>query len=261
MKKVIVLFSLVLVLFNGTSSAQDVGNPAPNFSFNALDGGSFTLSEQTDKVVMIFAFGYNCPYCLSSGPLIQEHLVDAYQGNEDYVAVGIDIWNGAEGSVTTFKNSTGLTMPLLLNGSSFASDYNSLQDKLYVVDKRGNLVHRTSLSSSAISDYPNVVAIVDEELSGVNAVENTSFDNILLQVYPNPIVGNEVNLSFNLAEGGFVDAIIISTDGKTVLKPIAGDYVQGKNQQTIDIGSLSSGVYFLVLNINGKKIYRKILVD
>jgi peroxiredoxin len=39
--------------------AQNVGDPAPNFSYNALGGGQITLSDHQGKVVYIFFFGFN----------------------------------------------------------------------------------------------------------------------------------------------------------------------------------------------------------
>lgn len=259
MKKVNFILSLVIVIYTGKSMAQEIGNPAPDFTLEVLDGGSFTLSEQTGKLVVIFAFGYNCSFCISSAPVVQENLVDAYEGHENYVVVGVDIWDGSAGAVGTFKSNTKIDIPLLLNGSSFASDYNSVQDRLYVVDEEGILIHRAN--SAAIGDYKNVVPIVNEKLGVISSVENSLSDELNLQVYPNPVVGNLVNLSFNLSEGGYVETRIISSDGRTVLQPVSGQYSQGVTNVSFDIGNLSAGIYFVQLNTAGEQTYRKILVD
>jgi hypothetical protein len=186
-------------------------------------------------------------------------LSDPYTGHENYIMIGVDIWDGSPAAVTTFKNKTGMDIPLLLNGSGFAGDYNSVQDRLFVVDDEGKLIHRSN--NTAANDIPVIIPIVDEFLGVTSTVENTSQEELSFQVYPNPVASNEINLSFNLSEGGFVEAKIISTDGRTLHHPVSGHYGQGTSKLTIDTGSLSSGVYFVVLNIEGKQTYRKILVE
>jgi peroxiredoxin len=259
MKKVTIVLSLVFAIYTGTSIAQEVGNPAPDFTLDALDGGSFTLSEQIGKLVVISAFGHNCSFCISSGPRVQERLVDAYSGYENYVVVGIDIWDGSAGAVTTYKDRTKMNIPLLLNGSSFATAYNTVQDRLFVVDKEGILIHKPT--TSTLNDIETVIQLVNENLDLISAVENPQLDNHSLQVYPNPVIGNELNLSFNLSEAGLVDAKIISTDGRTILQPVSNLYNQGENELSMDVGNLSSGIYFVVLNIEGRQTIRKILID
>lgn len=259
MNKVIFILSIVFLVSTGSVVAQETGNPAPDFTLNTLDGGSFTLSEQTGKLVVIFTLGYSCPYCISSGPVIQEHLVDAYKENDDYVVIGIDIWDGSVGAVTTFKNNTNMDIPLLLNGSGFATTYNTVQDRLYVIDKQGILIYRGN--SGAINDYKDVVPIVNEYLDVISSVKNADSDEFSLKVYPNPVTENEVNLAFNLSETGFVNAKVIGTDGRTILQSVSKIFSRGANTLTFDTGNLTSGVYFVVLRIDDKQIYRKILVD
>lgn len=54
--------SLLILIFSGLvtlAQAAGVGDKAPDFTLNALDGGSYTLSALQGKVVYIFWFGYN----------------------------------------------------------------------------------------------------------------------------------------------------------------------------------------------------------
>lgn len=259
MKKVIFILSIVFLVSTGSVIAQEIGNPAPDFTLSTLDGGSFTLSEQTGKLVVIFAFGFNCPFCVSSGPVIQENIVDPYKGNDNYLVIGIDIWDGSVGAVTTFKNNTHMDIPLLLNGSGFATAYNTVQDRLYVIDEKGTLIYRGN--SGAINDYKDVVPIVEKYLDIISSVEQTESNESSLRVFPNPVVGNQVNLSFNLTEAGIVHVKIISADGRTASQPISGNFIQGNNKCSFNVGNLVPGIYFVILNTGGNQTYRKILVD
>lgn len=255
------ILSLVLVFnaFTDTGKAQEIGSPAPDFSFEQLDGGIFTLSEHEGKLVVIFVIGYNCSLCYASGPKVQENLVEPYKDYEDYVVIGLDVWDGSPGALESFKSKAKVDMPLLLYGSSFATDYNTIRDRLIVIDKDGKLLHRAE--SSAIGDYANVVPIVDAKLGVASSVENIATGNLSFRVFPNPVVGHNLNLSFTLQKSSRVDAKITSTDGRIIFQNVSGIYSQGLNNITAAIGGLPSGVYIATLTVDGKRTHRKILVD
>ena len=54
--------AVILALSAGIAAAVpepgEVGGPAPDFTLNAYGGGSYTLSDYQDKVVMMFVVGY-----------------------------------------------------------------------------------------------------------------------------------------------------------------------------------------------------------
>lgn len=258
MKKV-QLFLLVNLIITSIGMGQEIGNPAPDFTLQDQNGQSFTLSEQVGKVVVIFVFGYSCPYCVSSGPVIEENLVKPYSGNEDYIIVGVDIWDGAAGAVATFRNNTGLTIPLLLNASGLASSYNTVQDRLFVVDKEGLLVHRSN--TAAINDYNSVVSIVNGELDIISDIEQFHTYDLSLSIFPNPTIGEELNLSFTLPEGGLVNIKIVGSDGRILVLPVTEYFIKGENHLTWSTGNIPSGLYYAVITYKGRQIHRKILIQ
>lgn len=60
MKKPLVSLTMLAVLGASALDAQvpRVGDPAPNFLLNRLDGGQATLSDFEGQVVLIFFLGY-----------------------------------------------------------------------------------------------------------------------------------------------------------------------------------------------------------
>lgn len=52
----------IMLLTSGLSLAVpgpgEVGGPAPDFTLDAHQGGTYTLSDYLDKVVMMFVVGY-----------------------------------------------------------------------------------------------------------------------------------------------------------------------------------------------------------
>jgi len=132
---------------------------APDFSLMSLDGGTVKLSDYKDKVVVLFFFGNACPSCKAAAPKVESDIYAAFSGNADFVLLGLDQWNGNNASVQSFKNTTKVTFPLLLNASAVASSYNTTYDRLVVIDKAGTVAFKgTQVASSDISKAKSKVS-------------------------------------------------------------------------------------------------------
>jgi peroxiredoxin len=132
---------------------------APAFALKSLTGDTITLASLQGKVAVLFFFGYGCPHCKESAPEIQSMLVNPYAGNDMVQVIGLDLWDGTEGNVTSFRDQTGVTFPLLLNASVVASEYGTSNDRLVVVDQQGNI--RLRGNQAAQVDIPEIKAMVD----------------------------------------------------------------------------------------------------
>ncbi|NJK94095.1 MAG: TlpA family protein disulfide reductase [Bacteroidales bacterium] len=113
---------------------------APEFSLGSLSGMPVMLSDYSDKVVVLFFFGNNCPSCKAAAPAIESMLAAPFAGRTDYQIIGLDQWNGNAASVQAFKTATGVSFPLLLNAASVSAEYKTTYDRLVVIDKSGNIV-------------------------------------------------------------------------------------------------------------------------
>lgn len=131
---------------------------APDFSLEALDGSTVSLSDFENKVLVMFFFGNSCPSCKAAAPKVQTDIADAFASNANVAIIGLDQWNGNSNSVQGFKNTTGVNFPLLLNASSVASAYNTTYDRLIVVDQEGLIKFKgTQGASNDISAVVNKV--------------------------------------------------------------------------------------------------------
>ena len=164
------LFIIMAVIFTGTLSSCKKEEPsqmadtaktmAKDFSLKALSGDTLTLSNHGDKVVVLFFFGFGCSYCKESAPGIQASLVEPYASRSDYLVIGLDVWNGSATAVESFMNSTGLSVPMLLNASAVGKEYGTTNDRLVVIDKMGYV--RFKGNQAAIKDIGSVKQTVDE---------------------------------------------------------------------------------------------------
>lgn len=142
---------------------DDSGNKtAPSFSLESLDDGTIALSDYKDKVVVLFFFGNNCPSCKSSASEVEDSIHQHYSSNDTVFVLGLDQWDGNSSSVQSFKNTTGVTFPLLLKASGVASNYKTTYDRLIVVDKNTKI--RFTGSQAAKNQINSVVNLVDKLL-------------------------------------------------------------------------------------------------
>jgi peroxiredoxin len=140
----------------------ETGSVAPQFTLQSLTGTDVSLSDFSNKVVVLFFFGNNCPSCKAAAPNVESMLVTPFAAKSDYVVLGLDQWNGNTASVQAFKTATGVTFPLLLNASGVASGYKTTYDRIVVIDKAGNIAFKGTQSAS--SDIPAAKAKVEELL-------------------------------------------------------------------------------------------------
>lgn len=174
------IFFLVLLLLtscqeNDEPAPDNMGGPtemegedeeskvAPDFELTSLGGTQVKLSDQRDKVVVLFFFGFNCGLCRSAAPGIEQRINAAYATNANFAMFGLDQWNGNAAGVEGFKNTTGVTFPLLLDAAATARDYGTTYDRLIVVDQEGNIAYQANMN--ATNSVSTVVSTVQALLS------------------------------------------------------------------------------------------------
>jgi len=169
----ILLFSLV---FSSCTTDDDeeimepleMGSTAPAFTLKSLDGANVSLSGFSNKVVVLFFFGNNCPSCKAAAPSVESMLAEPFASSTDYMLLGLDQWDGNAASVQAFKSATNVTFPLLLNASGVAADYKTTFDRIVVIDKSGKI--ELSGKQSAATDIAAAKAKVMELVNPVTPV-------------------------------------------------------------------------------------------
>jgi len=119
--KVMLVITLVSVLTSGLvmagcspSSAQgvEVGNVAPDFQLQSLDGQTVSLGDLRGEPVLINFWATWCPPCRSEMPYIQE--VYEEWVNRGLVVLAINIGESSS-KVEEFRQSHGLSFAVLLD--------------------------------------------------------------------------------------------------------------------------------------------------
>ena len=159
---IILFFALALSSCSKDDNTEplEIGSAAPGFTLTSLEGNDVSLSGFSNKVVVLFFFGNNCPSCKAAAPSVESMLVEPFASSTDYMVLGLDQWNGNSASVQAFKTATNVTFPLLLNAAGVASDYKTTYDRIVVIDKMGKIAF--SGKQSAASDIAAAKAKVME---------------------------------------------------------------------------------------------------
>jgi len=255
MKKLFISAAALLILGTVQMTGQQVGNQAPDFEVGLLGGETFKLSEQEGKVVFVFLFGNGCPSCVAAGGNVETSIYQSFKDNANFRAIGLDTWDlsSNEATVTSFKNTTGISFPLGLMAGAIAASYQTTYDRFLVIDPQGVLVHKGIVV--ARNDIDNAVLAINQNLTVTGIDEELDAPQLL--VYPNPVS----------------DVLHISTGGESAsgieLYDVAGKRVlysdlsikPESSSVDISIRHLEAGVYFYSILTEGLPLSGKLLIQ
>lgn len=118
-------------------SGPGLGQPAPEFTLQDVDGRVVRLSDFRGKVVLVNFWATWCPPCRKEFP----ELVKAYAGGSgDVVVVGVDLQENAS-EVGQFASDYGATFPIVIDArADVAEAYRVLGlPSSYFIDAQGIL--------------------------------------------------------------------------------------------------------------------------
>jgi peroxiredoxin len=96
------------------SQVPEIGNLAPDFKLDNLNGQSVSLSDFHGKPVLLNFWASWCPPCRAEMPFIQETFTKKKWVDEGLIVLAIDIGEKPS-TVREFVNNYRLTFPVLLD--------------------------------------------------------------------------------------------------------------------------------------------------
>ena len=198
--------------------------------------------------------------------------------------MGVEIWDARANQVDArFRQNTGTTYPLLLQGSSTASQYIMGRDRYIVIDHRGIVRYRTpatgrlgtsfddmairsaittSLDELKMALQADAQAAADMESGGDMTAVPGSF--ALIGNYPNPFNAN-TEIRLQLAKAGPVALNIYDVQGRLVRGLWSGLLAAGAHQLIWDgrdeAGrAAATGIFLYRLQSVGQSETRKMLL-
>ncbi len=136
---IVSLIAIIGLQFARQNTPAPRSGPAPDFTIDLYGGGTFTLSEQRGKIVVINFWGSWCAPCRDEAPDLQA----AYDrfARDGVVVIGVG-FRDTERAARQFIDGLGLTYP---NGNDtglkITEAYHvSGAPETYIIDREGNIV-------------------------------------------------------------------------------------------------------------------------
>ncbi len=150
-------------LGKNAEEGYEVGNLAPDFTFQLLSGESASLSDYAGKVILLNVWATWCPPCVGEMPDLQK-LQDQY--GEDIQVVAINAGEDAE-TVQDFVDQSGLTFTIGLD-EDFQFPYPAISlPTTYIIDPDGVIrkIQLGSMPDMYVFYAPIVDALLAEQAS------------------------------------------------------------------------------------------------
>ncbi|MBC7863692.1 MAG: T9SS type A sorting domain-containing protein, partial [Bacteroidia bacterium] len=101
---------------------------------------------------------------------------------------------------------------------------------------------------------------VDKFLFQVGIKDQNKPDFVVGQNFPNPFNGHTF-FGVSLSKAGKVSLSVSNMIGQKLMETNAGTLNQGMHNLSLDCSSLSAGVYFYTVNVDGKSVTKKMIIQ
>ncbi|MCW0481225.1 TlpA family protein disulfide reductase [Gaoshiqia sediminis] len=142
-----------------------IGQQAPDFSAQSLDGKTIRLSDLKGKVVMLQFTASWCSVCRREMPHIEKEIWQKNKNNPDFALFGVDLDEPRE-TVEKYTKQIPVTYPMLLDpkGNIFYSyaEKGAGVTRNVIIDKNGEIVFMTRLFKE--EEFEEMKEVIKESL-------------------------------------------------------------------------------------------------
>ena len=157
MKNIIIPLLLLFSIFGVLHSAEPkpdpkhkvkIGDIAPDFTIQFLDGTKQKLSQHRGKVIMLQFTASWCSVCRKEMPFIEKEIYQVLKSDDNFLLIGIDLKED-KATIEKFKKATGITYPIAFDtdGKIFElyAEAEAGVTRNVIIDKDGKVAFLTRL--------------------------------------------------------------------------------------------------------------------
>jgi peroxiredoxin len=141
-----------------------VGEMAPNFEMELMDGSKVELSELKGKVVMLQFTASWCGVCRKEMPFIESEIWQKHK-NKDFALFGVDRDEPKE-KAQKLIDATGVTYPIALDhGAVVFTKFAQMKSGVtrnVIIDREGKIIYLTRLFNR--EEFDEMKKVIEKEL-------------------------------------------------------------------------------------------------
>ncbi len=156
--KYFIIMMLGLITFSNFIIAEEapknpqhivkIGDSAPDFNIQYLDGVRKKLSENKGKVIMLQFTASWCSVCRKEMPFIESEIYQKLKNNPDFMLIGIDLKEDSA-TIRKFQSATKISYPIVLDPQGEIFEQYAEKDagvtRNVIIDKQGKIRFLTRL--------------------------------------------------------------------------------------------------------------------
>lgn len=226
---------------------------APDFTATDCNGTSHNLyTELAAGKVVVLTWVMPCGSCVSGGNAAEnavESFATSHPGKVTFWMID-DFGDTPCGSLSSWANSNGISKPVFFGNAGNAIDENDFggsgMPHVVVISPNKNIAYNKK--NGATNDQAGITAAITQGLTlSVAQIKAEDID-----ISPNPAT-NEIRISYGKA---IKEIKVVAANGQVVIE----QSFTSKRNPTIDINSLATGVYnLLITDVEGNRGTQKIV--
>jgi peroxiredoxin len=163
-----------LALASQGASAIDLGDLAPNFALDDLDGTEHALNTYRPHPVLLMFLECDAAASTSLAPLVESEIYEVYAGQE-LMVLGLDSRNCSLQELENFRNQTGVEFPILRGAASTLSAYGIPDDSFVLVDGGGFVRYLSLGPGTASYNATELRTAIDKLLRDANQTKTSTW--------------------------------------------------------------------------------------